>query len=71
MPMYTGSLNERMAAAVLSPSAVCASSQTTTPYRSSRRLAACLMNQEYVLIVSGGVCGTVSPRSTGPCSRSP
>ncbi len=31
MPMYTGSLKARMAAAVFSPSAVCASSQTTTP----------------------------------------
>ena len=34
MPMYTGSESLRIAAAVFSPSAVCASSQTTTPYTS-------------------------------------
>ena len=44
IPMYTGSEKRRMAAAVFSPSAVWASSQTTTPYTSRLIWSACLMN---------------------------
>ena len=44
MPMYVGVSSARMAAAVFSPSAVCASSQSTTPYTSRFSSSAFRMN---------------------------
>ena len=48
-----GSGNERIAAEVFSPSAVCASSQITSWYASRLIESTCRANQAYVWIVSG------------------
>ena len=71
MPMYTGSGNERIAADVFSPSAVCASSQITSWYASRLSVPTWRANQAYVWIVSGFVRSGSLPRSIAGVNRSP
>ncbi len=61
MPMKMGSGNERIAAEVFSPSAVCASSQMMSWYTSRSIESTWRANHAYVWIVSGAVFGRFPP----------